>query len=161
MIRVCAGVPAAANRMSVFCGNSLSINSIRVNVLCVHIHSIAINNCVFNDGILDDSVIVSRIFNNLGIDLLNGSVPERIFTAVRLLRQRCHRQHTQTQQHRQSCAQPSPSYHLLFTHTIFLLLVSVFLLRHGQKLVVAQLYVAEADKNAVRHRAVPHLRVGK
>ena len=37
----------------------------------------------------------------------------------------------------------------------------VFLLRHGQKLVVAQLYVAEADKNAVRHRAVPDLRVGK
>ncbi len=58
MIRVCAGVPAAANRMSVFYGNSLNINSIHVyvlnvNILCVHIHNIAINNCVFNDGILD------------------------------------------------------------------------------------------------------------
>ena len=136
MIRVCAGVPAATNRMSVFCGSSLNINSIRVyvlnvNVLCVRIriiaalHSIVLNNCVFNDGILDDSVIVSRVFDNLGIDLLNGSVPERIFTAVRLLRQRCHRQHTQAQQHRQSCAQPSLPYKPLFTHTIFLLFCGV------------------------------------
>ena len=31
------------------------------------------------------------------------------------------RQQTEAHCHRQKCAQPSPSYHLLFTHTIFLL----------------------------------------
>ena len=39
--------------------------------------------------------------------------------------------------------------------------VSVFLLGHGKQLVMAHLHITEADKNAVRHRAVPHLRVGK
>ena len=39
--------------------------------------------------------------------------------------------------------------------------VSVFLLGHGKQLVMAHLHIAEADKNAVCHRAVPHLRVGK
>ena len=108
MIRVCAGVPAAANRMNVFCDSSLNVNSIRiyiqsVNILCVHIriiaarHSVVLNNCVFNDGILDDSVIVSRVFDILSISFLNDSVPGRIFTAVRLLRQRSHRQHAQAQ----------------------------------------------------------------
>ena len=37
----------------------------------------------------------------------------------------------------------------------------VFLLGHGKQLVMAHLHIAKADKNAVRHRAVPHLRVGK
>ena len=94
MIRVCAGVPAAANRMSVFCDSSLNVNSIRITIQSVNIriiaarHSVVLNNCVFNDDILDDSVIVSRVFDILSISFLNDSVPERIFTAVRLLRQR-------------------------------------------------------------------------
>ena len=34
-------------------------------------------------------------------------------------------------------------------------------LRHGQYFVMAQFHIAEADKDAVGHGAVPHLRVGK
>ncbi len=37
----------------------------------------------------------------------------------------------------------------------------MLLLRHGQDLVVAHFHIAETDKDAVGHGAVPHLRVGK
>ena len=37
----------------------------------------------------------------------------------------------------------------------------MLLLRHGQYFIVVQLYIAESDKNAVGHGAVPHLRVGQ
>ena len=35
----------------------------------------------------------------------------------------------------------------------------MLLFRHGQDLVMAQLYIAEADKDAVGHSAVPHPRI--
>ena len=37
----------------------------------------------------------------------------------------------------------------------------MLLFRHGQDLVMAQLHVVEADKDAVRHGAVPHRGIGK
>ena len=36
----------------------------------------------------------------------------------------------------------------------------MLLLCHGQYFIVAQFYIAEANKNSVGHGAVPHLRVG-
>ena len=35
----------------------------------------------------------------------------------------------------------------------------MLLFRHGQDLVMAQLHIAEADKDAVGHSAVPHPRI--
>jgi len=37
----------------------------------------------------------------------------------------------------------------------------MLLFRHGKEFVVTQLYVSEADEDAVGHSAAPHLRVGK
>ena len=37
----------------------------------------------------------------------------------------------------------------------------MLLLSHGQHFIVAQLHIAEADKNTVGHGTVPHLRVGQ
>ena len=37
----------------------------------------------------------------------------------------------------------------------------MFLFRHGQYLIMAQLHIAEADKDTVGHSAVPHPRICK
>ena len=37
----------------------------------------------------------------------------------------------------------------------------MLLFRHGQYLIVAQLHITEADKNAVGHGTAPHLRIRK